>query len=224
MSAEICVSHITAWAPGLFTHADWKLWAAGKKRIESSKDVPKLEYTTPLFRRRLSQISRMTIQVVHDELEESNCSRNIKQVFISCRGEIVREFSISKMLLEEKSVLPASFSLSVFNTPIALATLASGLKGGYTVLFPSKGQFRDAFSGACAPVLSEKEEQIMVVYADELPAAEYRRLGTENCIPLAFAAVLSSGSGTGVHLSDIGKVPQEPALFLKQIILKDTSF
>jgi hypothetical protein len=224
MPSDIFVSHITAWAPGVFTPADWKQWAAGKKRIEFLKDAPKLEYTDPLFRRRLSQISRMTIQVVHDELEISNCSRDIKQVFISCRGEIAREFSVSKMLLEEKSVLPASFSLSVFNTPIALATQAFGLKSGYTVLFPSKGNYRDAFAGACAPVLSGNEKHIMLVYADELPAGEYRTLGTENCIPFAFAAVLSSEAGTGVHLPDIAKVPQEPASFLKQIILKDTSF
>ncbi|MCK9171075.1 MAG: beta-ketoacyl synthase chain length factor [Treponema sp.] len=224
MSAGICVSHITAWAPGLYTSNDWKLWAAGERRIESSKDVPKLEYTDSLFRRRLSQISRMTIQVIHDVLKKSGCSRNIKQVFVSCRGEIVREFSLSKMLIEEKSVLPAAFSLSVFNTPIALATLAFGLKGGYTVLFPSKGQFRDAFTGACAPILAGKEDRIMLVYADELPAEEYRSLGTENCIPLAFAAVLSLKAETGVHLHDIAEVPQEPASFIKQIILKDTSF
>jgi hypothetical protein len=224
VSAGIFVSHITAWAPGLFTSADWKQWAAGEKEIEFSKDAPKLEYTDPLFRRRLSQISRMTVQVVHDELEKSNCSRDIKQVFISCRGEIVREFSVSKMLLEEKTVLPASFSLSVFNTPIALATLAFGLKGGYTVLFPSKGNYRDAFAGACAPVLSGKEKHIMLVYSDELPAGEYRSLGTESCIPFAFAAVLSAEAGTGVYLSDIGEIPRKPASFLKQIILKDASF
>jgi hypothetical protein len=223
VAADIYVSYTTAWAPGLVTSCDWKLWAHGEKKIELSKDAPKLEYTDSLFRRRLSQISRMTIQVIHDELEKSNCSRKIKQVFISCRGEIVREFSISKMLIEEKNILPAAFSLSVFNTPIALATQVFKLQGGYTVILPSKGNFCSAFAGACIPILSGSEEYIMIVYADELPVEEYRELHIEKCIPFAFAAVLSAASETGVHLSDIADVPQEPVSFLKQIILKDTS-
>ncbi len=224
MSGGICVSHTTAWAPGLVTPDDWKQWARGGKEIARTNDAPKLEYTDPLFRRRLSQISRMTIQVVHDELEKSNCGRTIRQVFVSCRGELAREFSVSKMLIEDKAVLPASFSLSVFNTPIALATLAFALHGGYTVMFPSKGNFRGAFAGACAPVLSGSEEQIMLVYADELPVEEYSGLRTENCVPFAFAALISAEPGTGISLTDMEDVPQEPATFLKQIILKDTSF
>jgi hypothetical protein len=224
VSQGIYVSHTTAWAPGLITTEDWKQWAHGRKQIEISKDAPKLEYTDSLFRRRLSQISRMTIQVIHDELEKSECSKSIKQVFISCRGELAREFSVSKTLIEEKAVQPASFSLSVFNTPIALATLAFKLPGGYSVIFPSRGKFRDAFAGACAPVLSGSEKQIMLVYADEFVIEEYSGLHGAECIPLAFAAVLSAESGNGVHLADLTAVPQEPASYLKEIILEDISF
>lgn len=217
----ICISQLTAWAPGITTADDWKQWAAGNKQMLAIKDAPKLEYTDPLFRRRLSQISRMTIEVIHNELEKG-CSRDMKQVFVSCRGELVREFSVSKMLIEEKAVLPASFSLSVFNTPIALATLAFKLTGGYSVIYPSKGSFRDAFAGACAPVLSGAEPQILLVYADELPPEEYAGLGTERFMPFAFAAVLSAGKGTSIP--DISAVPETAESFLSSMIQKDTQF
>jgi hypothetical protein len=223
LSNGIFISHITAWAPGLVTSADWKQWAHNERQIALSKDAPKLEYTDSLFRRRLSQISKMTIQVVHDELEKSSCSKDIKQIFISCRGEIAREFSVSKMLIEEKMTLPASFSLSVFNTPIALATLAFKLTGGYSVIFPSKGNFRDAFAAACAPVLSGKEKEIMLIYSDELPPEEYSSLTTAEYKPFAFAAILSD-SGNGVHIPAVENTPESPAAFLKDIILKDASF
>src|SRR5574344_958467 len=108
-SAGIVVSHIAAWAPGLDSSEDWKQWAAGTKQIKRVKDAPKIEYTDPLFRRRLSQISRMTIEVVHRELEDEHCSPDIKQVFISIRGEIIREFSISTMFIDEKMILPELF-------------------------------------------------------------------------------------------------------------------
>jgi hypothetical protein len=220
---DISISHITAWAPGLITSDDWKQWAHNEKQIERSKDAPKLEYTDTLFRRRLSQISKMSIQVVHDELEKSACSRNIKQVFISCRGELGREFSVSKMLIEEKVTLPASFSLSVFNTPIALATLAFKLQGGYSVIFPSKGNFRDAFTAACAPVLSGNEKEIMIVYSDELPPDEYSSFDKTKYEPFAFAAIISD-SRNGVHIPAVENAPETPAAFLKDIILKDASF
>lgn len=216
-SAGIVVSHIAAWAPGLASPEDWKQWAAGAKQIERVKDAPKIEYTDPLFRRRLSQISRMTIEVVHRELEEEHCSPDMKQVFVSTRGEIAREFSVSTTLIEEKMILPASFSLSVFNTPIALASLAFHLRAGYSVLYPSKGNFRDAFLGACAPVLSGCEKQIMLVYADELPPAEYDSIRSENCTPLAFAAILSA-SGDGMTISDPSGVPSIPEEFLRELL------
>lgn len=165
----------------------------------------------------------MTIQVVHDVLEKSHCGKDTPQVFISHRGELAREFAVSKMIVEEKEVLPASFSLSVFNTPIALASISLGLHGGYSAVFPSKGNFRSAFEGACASVLSGTETEVVLAYADELAPEAYESLGTENCDPFAFAAVLSL-SGNGVRISDVSAVSENAADFLKDIILEDTSF
>ncbi|MBP3710787.1 MAG: beta-ketoacyl synthase chain length factor [Treponema sp.] len=187
----VTVSHIAAWAPGITSADDWKKWATGELHIACTKDAPKLEYTDMLFRRRLSQISKMTVQVVHDVLERAPHAKTLKQVFISCRGELAREFSVSKTLVEEHAILPANFSLSVFNTPIALATIALGLRGGYSVIYPSKGDFCAAFQGACAPLFAGSENKILLVYADEFAPEEYSAFGTASYEPLAFAAILS---------------------------------
>ena len=146
-----------------------------------------------------------------------------KHTFVSCRGELAREFSVSKKLVEEKEVSPAAFSLSVFNTPIALATIAFGLRGGYSAIFPSHGNFRNAFEAACAPILSGEEKEVVLVYADELVPEAYKALGTKNFEPLAFAAVLSL-SKNGVSISDVSAVSERAADFLKNIILEDTAF
>ena len=221
--AQIVVSNTTAWAPGLVSNDDWKKWAHGEKSIEKTNGTPKLEYVDAIFRRRFSQISKMTIQVVHDVLEKSQCGKDTPQVFISHRGELAREFAVSKMIVEEKEVMPASFSLSVFNTPIALASISLGLHGGYSAVFPSKGNFRSAFEGACASVLSGTETEVVLAYADELAPEAYKSLDAGNCDPFAFAAVLSL-SGNGVRISDVSAVSETAADFLKDIILKDTSF
>ena len=218
--APIIVSDMTAWAPGLVSNDDWKKWARGEKSILPTNDAPKLEYTDAIFRRRLSQISKMTIQVVHDVLEKSQCGKDTPQVFISHRGELAREFAVSKMIVEEKEVMPASFSLSVFNTPIALASIALKLKGGYSVIFPDGEDFSAGFKCACAPVLCGAEENIIFVYADEFIPDDYKTLravGGKN-IPLAFAFIVGGKKTSGTVSVRLDSVKTSPIDFLKSII------
>ena len=187
--SEVFISKPVMWAPGLEDDPEkWEKWLKGKDSIERSSSAPKLEYTDPLFRRRLSQISKMTVHVVHALLEKYFFDKDTKIVFVSFRGEIAREFSINKGIINEKMILPAGFSLSVFNTPIALATIAFGLTGGYSAVYPSKGDLPSALKTAVSPVLCGEEKKIVFVYADELVPECYCVEST----PLAFAAVVSS--------------------------------
>lgn len=159
---------------------------------ENPKEKPVLEFVDALFKRRLSQCTRMTIQVLHDLLEEFPDAKDLKQVFVSFRGEIEREFTINKGIIEDSEILPAGFSLSVFNTPIAAASLVLKLKAGYSVVYPSKEDFYSAFLAAASAVLSGSEEKIVFVYADEYVPEQYGKLQPENNAGIAFACVLSA--------------------------------
>lgn len=170
---------------------------------DNPKEKPKLEFADPLFKRRLSQITRMTIQVVHDLIEEVPEAAQYKQVFVSFRGEIEREFTINRGIIEDSEILPAGFSLSVFNTPIAAASLSLGLKAGYSVIYPSKADFKDGLLGAAAPVLSGSEEKIILVYADEYVPDEYGSLQPDNNRGKAFACILSATNTPGAVSIDL---------------------
>jgi hypothetical protein len=187
------VTRFTAWAPGFGDLPAWEEWAGGSREIPAVKDGPDLAFTDPVFRRRLSQISRMTIQVLHDLMP---FKEDTKVVFLSFRGEITRQFQINKMIIEEQSVLPAAFSLSVFNTPPALAAIALGLTAGYTAVYPADG-FRSALVAAAAPVLSGSAGETTVVYADEFCPPEYGDLRPAGNKPLAFGVILSGTAGEG---------------------------
>ena len=219
---EIYISGITKWAPGLADDESlWQSWARGDAqiKIEQIKESPKLEYTDPLFRRRLSQITKMTVHVIHSLLERTNASRETKLVFISLRGEIEREFTINKGIIEDGMILPAGFSLSVFNTPVSSATLAFGLKGGYSVLYPSKNDFSQAFKTAVAPVLAGTEKEIILVYADEIVPEFYGDKRPEENIPLAFACLISSqNKDKGIVLDDFSNVGKSPVEFLRFLL------
>lgn len=214
------ISNVTAWAPGLTDDISaWKEWANDNAVIEQIKESPKLEYTDPLFRRRLSQITKMTVHVVHSLLEKTNINKETKIVFVSLRGEIEREFTINKGLIEDGMILPAGFSLSVFNTPISSATLAFGLKGGYSVIYPSKNNFSDAFKTAVAPILAGTEKEIIFVYADELVPEFYQDKRPEENIPLSFACVISSESKeNGIEFDDFSNLEKSPSKFLKYLL------
>ena len=213
--SEVFVSKPVMWAPGLEDDPErWNEWLAGAADIEKSKAAPKLEYTDPLFRRRLSQVSKMTVHVIHDFSEKYGLDKDTKVIFVSFQGEIAREFSINRGIIEEKTILPAGFSLSVFNTPVALATIAFGLTGGYSAVYPSKGDFSSALKTAVAPVLCGSEKKVLLVYADELVPECY---GVDST-PLAFAAVVSSEkTETSVKIDDFESI-KSPSDFLKHLL------
>ena len=208
------INTVKAWAPGIENGLD---------SIKNEKLSPKIEFTDAMFRRRFSQLTKMTIQVVHDVIEEVPEARDFKIVFTSFRGEIEREFAIDRMIIEDRSVLPAAFSLSVFNTPIAASTIALKMKGGYSVIFPSKTSFRDALLSAAASVLSGDEKDILFVYADEKIPDEYRdTLGnyssTAELLPMAFACIMSSEKKDGSIEIDSASLAETPIEFLKKAI------
>ena len=213
--SEVFISKPVMWAPGLEADPEkWEKWLTGAAEIEKSKAAPKLEYTDPMFRRRLSQISKMTVHVIHDFSEKYGLDKETKVIFVSLRGEIAREFSINQGIIEEKTILPAGFSLSVFNTPVALAAIAFGLTGGYSAIYPSKGDFSSALKTALAAVKSGNEKEVLLVYADELVPECY---GVDS-IPLSFAALLScEKAGNNVEFDDIVE-EKTPEAFLKRLL------
>ncbi|MCL2066648.1 MAG: beta-ketoacyl synthase chain length factor [Treponema sp.] len=221
------VSRFSSWAPGLSGANDWLQWAHGRKESESSGEAPSLDFPESrwivleqkefsLFRRRQSQISRMTIHVMHEIMP---IGEKTKTVFVSFRGEISQQYKINKTLYEEGTVSPAAFSQSVFNTPPALAAIALGLHQGYTAIYPAGSCFKTAFQAAAAGIFSGNDTETVLVYADELCPAEYGALCPRPDKPLAFAALLS-GHAPGIPVFPDMECLNSPQNFLKHLYLK----
>jgi hypothetical protein len=218
------ITRVSAWAPGIENSGDWDEWAQGRRNIASDKKGPAIAFTDSLFRRRLSQISKMTIQVAYDLLP---VGEDTKIFFISFRGELSRQYQINKMLAEEKNLTPAAFSLSVFNTPVALASIAFGLKGGYSALYPGNNSFAaglaaaEGFLSSQAP-LSSKRGELIFIYADEQVPPEYERFFTE-CPPcLAFGLLLTwEPQPLAIPFSSLNEGEVSPSDFLRRLLLCD---
>ncbi|MDR0599442.1 MAG: beta-ketoacyl synthase chain length factor [Treponema sp.] len=181
----------------------------GSWRPAPGEEEPDIGFTDPRFRRRLSLISRMTIRVIRDIMP---LGEETKIYFVSFRGEVNRQFTINKALFEEGEIPPAAFSLSVFNAPPALASMALNLTAGYSAVYPGGNNFRSALRGAAASLLAvppggapRSGERLALAYADEALIPEYRPLGRvppgaapgHSVPPLAFAALLSAAPEDG---------------------------
>ena len=223
IDGELYIARLSAWALGIEGDDEWKEWARGGREMRSGPEAPEIAFTDSMFRRRLSQISRMTIQVVHDLQPQGE---DTKMIFLSFRGELSRQFRINKMQIEDRALMPAAFSLSVFNAPPALASIALGLKGGYTALYPGGDSFGSGLDAAGAALLAGKAEELIFVYADEELLPEYAGLLPESPPPLAFGLLLSKKAGPGnapllpgvIHsYRDTEK--DSPAEFLRSLLL-----
>ena len=211
------ITRFSAWAPGVESSTDWNEWACGRRNISLESQAPEIAYTDSTFRRRLSQISKMSIQVIHDLLP---LREDTKILFFSFRGELTRENKIFKMLMEEGSISPAAFSLSGFNTPVALASIAFGLKGGYTALYPANNSFFACVKAAQAALVSGAKEEIALVYADENIPSDFNLFFRECPAPAAFGFILSRNSRPhSVPLSSLEAEEDTPLAFLKQLLL-----
>jgi len=212
--SEAFISRISAWAPGIVTKTDWHEWALGKREVSLSDKGPELSFTDSMFRRRLSQISKMTIQVVHDLMPFRD---DAKIIFSSFRGELSRQFQINKMLIEEKTLSPAVFSLSVFNAPIALAAMALGLKGGYSAVYTSETSFSAALKTAEAALFCGLSDELIFVYADEKAQREYECFFNKVTPAVSFALLLSKVSSPGSI--PFTSTTESHVDFLKQLFL-----
>ena len=210
---EIYISRFSAWAPGLENAEEWEEWALGRREMSCASEGPEIKFTDAMFRRRLSQISKMTIQVVHDLLP---VKEETKMLFLSFRGELSRQFKVNKMQIEDGSFLPAAFSFSVFNAPVALASMAFGLKGGYAAVYPTNNSIKDGLITATAMLNTGLQDELIFIYADEEIPQEYSCLVPEPLPPFAFSLLLSREPHAG-SIYSIDEKEINPKDFLKSL-------
>lgn len=222
MRGIVYVSGWSAWSPGIQTPGDWVEWAREERELIRSAEIPPLGHVDAMFKRRFSQLTRMTIQVGHEALAGRPPMRI---AFASVYGEIGQQLKITSKLIEENEVSPANFSLSVFNTPVAALTISENNTEGYVACYPGARAFRIGFFESAAAILSGSETCRLFITADEMLPEAYAGLQTEPDIPYALALVLSrsaEGDAIGVDLEEFAQwAPADSAVPEALCFLRD---
>jgi hypothetical protein len=194
---SLFIERWAAWAPGLENAEALAAWARGETSIRQSPDAPALEFLPALFRRRLSQLSRMALEVGH---RLSGDGPKPPCVFASCYGEINKQYAITQGLLDSMEVSPAIFSLSVFNAPAYLLSLAEHNTAPATAVYAGEQTLSAAFLEAAGFLRQSAEPSAcLVLFADEFPPPAYARLFSTPVEPYAFGLALSSRPAAGAR-------------------------
>jgi hypothetical protein len=187
-----------AWAPGVETVEEWEQWAAGKGEIEASTAVPSLDHMSKISKRRLSQLTKMVLQVGHELILKH---RPDHVIFCSNYGEIRKQYKITQGLLEDGEIRPANFSHSVFNTPLSLLTIEEKVKESVNVLLAGDRGLSMGLQAAVAQGVYAPGERQLVIFSDELLPEDYSGLLGKTPLPYAFALLFGPENSLGVNVT-----------------------
>jgi len=195
---QLDIARYCAWAPGVESEADWQRWARGELPILDTGS-PAVEFLPSMFRRRLSRLSRMALQVANDCAAPLNTleQQDLPTVFCSRHGELERTVGLLLDQLRGEALSPTAFSMSVHNTASGLYTINAGNTAPSNAVAAMADSLPVALIDAAAALASGRCSRIMVVVAEEPVAALYRDfVGPEFAYAAAFLLVARDSTDT----------------------------
>jgi len=177
-----------AWAPGLESCEEWVVWAKGDGPAIDREGSPSLDHLPSVAKRRLSQLSRMVLEVGHRVLEEAG---PIPIIFCSRFGEIGQQQKITKKMIETGEVLPAAFSFSVFNTPVSLLSIHEQIRNAASVNLSEKYCLINGLVSLISKLQTD-DGPCLIIFADESLPSEYETLTDGETRPFAMALIAES--------------------------------
>ena len=136
----------------------------------------------------------MVLQVGH---ELAPGPKEIKTVFASEYGEICQQIKLSTSLVESGEIAPAAFSLSVFNTPVALLSMAEKNTERVVALHAGPASFETGLWEAVACLAHHGDSEVMMIAADEMVPAPFNELASPEGVPYALGLLLCRGKDAG---------------------------
>ena len=166
---------------------------------EDSQDVD-VSFVPMMLRRRCSQFTKLGFSASHHCITEG---ADVPVISVSKYGEIQRQYAISKKIIETKEVSPTAFSLSVFNTAIALLGISLKNHASAQAFSTMSHQLEAGLIHALSFLENhpEQEKLLLLVGEERLPET-YQKISTEQSIPFVAAFLLSlHGKGYTVRFS-----------------------
>ncbi|MDR8525497.1 beta-ketoacyl synthase chain length factor [Shewanella fidelis] len=176
-----------AWSPQYQQAADWLHWQSEATEDAAPSSVaPKLAHVPAMQRRRLSKLTKIVLEAVHQCAPKPQC----RSIFASQHGEINRTIDLLNNIVEGEALSPTGFSQSVHNTASGIFSIFNGNRAASTSIAAGSNTFSQAFIEAYAQ-LHSNPEPLLLVYADEPVPQVYSQFASQPEWPIAIAFVLA---------------------------------
>lgn len=178
-----------AWAPGIESTQQWQQFCTGTADIDSPAK-PDVSFLPPMFRRKLSFLSRMIFSTVHS-LEERNGPIEAPTVLATRHGELDLSIELINSEISGSPFSPARFSMSVHNSPVGFLSIQNKNRLANTAISAGKRTLEMGLYESLA--MLEQHSQCLLIYADQALAEVYQDFKDEDDIPLCLALILQKG-------------------------------
>jgi len=185
-----------AWAPGLETEADWRVWPNNEIAITGNNE-PAVKAMPALLRRRASVPGKMALEVAYRCLGQRT---QIPTIFSSRHGECGRSVDLLTDLARDIPISPASFSLSVHNATAGLFSIARHDHSNSLALAAGDSTIEHALIEACG-LLADGEPAVLVVAYDNPPPAIFSTFADCNEQPFAWAWLIEPPRDNPISLT-----------------------
>lgn len=179
------------WAPGM-DGRKWRAWAQGSLAIPYSTESPAIEGIPSRSLRRMNQAVRLHIAALQHSLP---LAQDCLITSVSTYGQQDQSYELEREYHVEHELHPAVFSNSVYNAPVALATILLGVHHPYTTVFGVDGDVSSPLLAAAAPLFSgRRSEALVIVYEQALPEPYLPLLDGKRNEPFVYALKLTTGT------------------------------
>ena len=182
-----------AWAPGIYSHADWRSWCAQPRLLETA-GAADVSFLPALQRRRLSPLARMAFHVGWP-LAEMMPEQPL--VFCSRHGETPRNLQLLTILAQQEDLSPTHFSLSVHNAVAGLWSIFRNDTSEMTSIAGVEDGLEHALLEAQLLLAGGAPSVLVIIAEDQQPEAY---LPWIDDVPFAYALALQVVPGEGWQL------------------------
>ena len=223
MKLEFGVESWDAWAAGNRAKDEW-VSLLNRSTIEThSLDKQDLLHLKPRQRRRLSDHSKISLDVSFGAAFGTTENQTMPTVFASRRGEVNRMADLLRDICTSGEASPTAFGLSVHNTTSGLFSIQSENQTPSTAIAAGSDTLVSALIEAYAQLANGYERVLLVISEDKMPEV-YQSFGVQDEELIAAAFVLTRGKKYVLNLESSEQATQSTfkqiSEFLKLIVLE----
>lgn len=164
-SIHIPIACWSAWSPGLQSPEAWRNWSGDLGAIRPGPR-PDVNFLPPMFRRRISTVSRTALRVAYDCVGTEG-ARKCGSVFASRYGEQEMTLQLLNSIVAGVPLSPTHFSVSVHNVASGLFSIANKNHHSSTAVAAMENTFSMGMLEAACQWLRKPDQPVLFVMSDE---------------------------------------------------------